>query len=186
MFMLVRILLPIQRQGGDVPSTALGIYVFRLDTTGTLHFLQAVETENPSFLAVDPTQRYLYCVNELGEDTEGQQLGQVTAFAINSLDGNLTFINAQPTLGLYPCHCNIHPSGNFLMAANYGSGNFPVFPLNPNGSISPASDIGYSTANGSGPNPIRQEASHAHMVLSNPSQQHLFGVDLGADRVCSQ
>ncbi|NOH35987.1 beta-propeller fold lactonase family protein [Vibrio chagasii] len=53
------------------------------------------------------------------------------------------------------------------------------------GSISPASDIGDSTTNGSGPNPERQDAPHAHMVLSHPSQQHLFGVDLGADRVFS-
>ena len=171
--------------GGDAPSTAQGIYVYRLDTTGTLHFIQVIETENPSFLATDPAQHYLYCVNELGEDTEGQLLGKVSAFAINSIDGTLSYINAQPTQGLYPCHCSVPPSGNILMAANYGSGNFPIFPLNADGSISPASDIGDSTTNGSGPTPERQDAPHAHMVLSPPSQQHLFGVDLGADRVFS-
>ncbi|WP_372384016.1 lactonase family protein [Vibrio sp. BS-M-Sm-2] len=171
--------------GGDAPSTAQGIYVYRLDTTGTLHFIQVIDTENPSFLATDPTQGYLYCVNELGENIEGQLLGKASAFAINSLDGTLSYINAQLTQGLYPCHCSVHPSGGFLMAANYGSGSFPIFPLNADGSIGPVSDIGYSTTNGSGPNPDRQEAPHAHMVLSHPSQQHLFGIDLGADRVFS-
>ena len=53
--------------GGVVPSTALGIYVFKMDPRdGGLDFVQVVDTPNPSFLAIDPANQFLYSTNELG------------------------------------------------------------------------------------------------------------------------
>src|SRR5712691_13134323 len=55
--------------GGTHQSTALGIYVFKMDPNdGGLTQLQIVPASNPSFVALDPTQTHLYSVNE---DTAG-------------------------------------------------------------------------------------------------------------------
>ncbi|MDY0096098.1 MAG: lactonase family protein [Candidatus Vecturithrix sp.] len=170
--------------GGQVPSTAEGIYVFKMDQTqSALELIQVVTDENPSFLAVDPTRNYLYCVNELGADHEGSPLGRVSAYKINQSDGTLRFINTQLTNGTWPCHIWVHPSGKYLFAANYGSGTFPVFSILADGSIGEMTDLVQAMGNGAGPYKDRQEGPHAHMILTNPGAQHVFGVNLGADQI---
>ncbi len=170
--------------GGKKPSTAKGIYAFRMEETrGNLTPVQIVEDENPSYLAVDPAMKYLYCVNELGADNAGKPLGRVSAYKIDQSNGKLSFINTEPTNGTWPCHCWVHPSGRYLFAANYGSGSFPVYPILRDGSIGKMTDLFQGVGNGTGPDQVRQEGPHAHMILTNPGAQHVFGVDLGADQV---
>jgi 6-phosphogluconolactonase len=153
------------------------------ETRGGLTPVQVVTDENPSFLALDPTMNYLYCVNELGADGDGKPLGRVSAYQIDRSDGKLRFLNTQLTNGTWPCHIWVHPSGKYLFAANYGSGNFPVFPIQDDGSIGEMTDLVQDAGNGTGPDQVRQEGPHAHMILTNPGAQHVFGVDLGADQV---
>src|SRR5438477_2264611 len=51
--------------GGTHPSTAVGIYVFRMNAhDGGLTPVQVVTTDNPSFLALDPSLTHLYSTNE--------------------------------------------------------------------------------------------------------------------------
>ena len=40
-----------------------------------------------------------------------------------------------------------------------------------------------SVGNGTGPRPDRQEGPHAHQILTDLGGNHVFGVDLGADKV---
>lgn len=170
--------------GGVTPSEAEGIYVYEMNLeTGNLSRVQTVRDDNPSFLAVAPSKRYLYCVNELGVDDGGVPLGRVSAYKIDERSGSLTLINTLPTAGSWPCYCAVHPSGDYLFAANYGTGTFSVFPLGNDGEIEPMSDQLQAPGNGSGPDPVRQEGPHAHMMLSNPGAQHVFGVDLGGDSI---
>ncbi len=170
--------------GGKKPSTAEGIYAFRMDASrGNLTPVQVVKDENPSYLAIDPTMKYLYCVNELGADSAGKPLGRVSAYKIDPSNGKLSFINTEPTNGTWPCHIWVHPSGMYLFAANYGSGSFPVYPIRGDGSIGRMTDLLQGVGNGTGPDQVRQEGPHAHMILTNPGAQHVFGVDLGADQV---
>ncbi len=75
--------------------------IYRLDFDGdtgeaTLKGL-AVETKNPSFLAVHPEKPVLYACSEL-EDGAG-----VAAFAINETSGALSLMNGQPAGGS-ACH----------------------------------------------------------------------------------
>ena len=77
----------------------------------------------------------------------------------------------------------MHPSGKYLLAANYTSGDFPVFPILSDGSIGTKTDEFQSVGNGTGPNPARQEGPHAHQILTDLDGMHVFGVDLGADKV---
>ena len=163
--------------GGTHPSVAVGIYVFRLDPSdGGLTPLQIVPASNPSFVALDPNQTHLYSVNE-------DDPGRVSAYAINPANGGPTFLNSALANGQFTTHINVHPSGQFFYAANYGTGNFPVFRILANGSIGPRTDTFQSVGNGTGPNPARQEGPHAHQILTDVGGGHVFGVDLGADKV---
>src|SRR5437870_6610756 len=67
--------------GGTHPSTAVGIYVFRMDPSdGNLTQLQVVPASNPSYVAIDPAQTHLYSVNE-------DMAGHVSAYARNQGNG---------------------------------------------------------------------------------------------------
>jgi 6-phosphogluconolactonase len=164
---------------GNHPSTARGIYVFRMrGTDGHLTPVQTVETENPSYLALDPSGAHLYCTNE-NEALKGTPAGAVTAFDVNRADGTLKLLNAQKTNGNAPAHLSVHPSGRYLTASNYDDGDYPVYRLLPDGSIGPQTD----DARGSGTGPVadRQEGPHAHQIQTDPDGRRVFGVDLGAD-----
>jgi 6-phosphogluconolactonase len=163
--------------GGTHQSQAKGIYVFKMNPSdGGLRLLQLVEVSNPSYLALDPTLRYLYSVNEM-------TAGAVSGFAINQANGNLSFLNMMPTNGQDTTHLSVQPSGQYLFAASYTSGNFQVFPINGDGTIGAMTDNFQDVGNGTGPNPDRQEGPHAHQILTDLDGNHVFGVDLGADKV---
>jgi 6-phosphogluconolactonase len=167
--------------GGTHQSTALGIYVFRMNPSdGGLSQLQIVPAENPSFVALDPTLTHLYSVNE------NDFPGGVSAYAINP-NGTLNLLNTASANGAFTTHISVQPSGQYFFAANYGNldfpGSFPVFPILADGSIGAMTDNFHGADNGTGPNPARQETTHAHQILTDLDGNHVFGVDLGADKV---
>lgn len=163
--------------GGTHPSMAVGIYVFKMSPRdGKLTLVQVVPADNPSFLALDPTLTHLYSANEM-------TAGRVSAYSIEPVTGQLTFLNSAAANGADTTHVSVHPSAPFLFAANYTSGNFSVFRIQPDGSIGPMTDLFQSVGNGTGPNPDRQEGPHAHQILTDLDARHVFGVDLGADKV---
>lgn len=169
--------------GGHEPSQAVGISVFRMDPgSGALTLLQVLPSANPSYLALDPSGKHLYCTNEEGVDG-GQAKGRVSAFSIDPRTGTLSFLNTQPTGGAYPAHLSVHPSGRYLLASNYGTGDYPVFRLLEHGEIGPKTSDFQGPAHGVGPHPDRQEGPHAHQILTDPDGRHVFGVDLGADQI---
>src|ERR1700730_19058433 len=60
-----------------------GIYAYRFDAASSelTPLGVAAETTNPSFLAIDPSRRFLYAVNEV-QKYKGANSGAVSAFAI--------------------------------------------------------------------------------------------------------
>jgi 6-phosphogluconolactonase len=159
-----------------------GIYVFRYDgSTGRLTGLGlAGESENPSFLAVDPSHRFLYAVNELTR-YKGAASGAVSAFRIDHGSGKLTLMNQVPSGGADPCYLSFDKTGKFLLVANYTGGNVSVFRVAMDGSL------GESTAFvqhvGKGVNPERQEGAHAHWMETTADNRFALAVDLGLDEV---
>jgi 6-phosphogluconolactonase len=143
---------------------------------GGLTLLQTVAASNPSFLALDPTLSHLYSVNE-------ETAGRVSAYAIDQASGTLSFLNTVSANGQDTTHLSVKPSGDFLFAANYTSGDFPVFRILANGQIGAMTDEFQSEGNGTGPNPARQEGPHAHQIITDLDGNHVFGVDLGSDKV---
>jgi 6-phosphogluconolactonase len=110
-----------------VPSTAKGIYVFKMDgRTGGLKLIQIEENiENPSWVAVDASASHLYATSEVTTWRGQADTGGVTAHSISS-DGTITVINDQPTQGSIPAHVVVDPSGKFILIANYIGANFGV------------------------------------------------------------
>jgi len=100
-----------------------GIYAYRFDPkSGTAASLGlAAETENPSFLAVDPGQKFLYAVNELTR-YKGAASGAVTAFAIDPATGKLSALNQVASRGADPCYIAFDQTGNYVLVANYTGG----------------------------------------------------------------
>ena len=114
----------------------------------------AVETENPSFLAVHPNQRFLYAVNEVSR-YEGSEAGSVSAFSIDRASGTLTLLNRVSSRGGGPCHLSIDATGKWLFVANYGGGSVAAFPLRDDGTLGEAT--AFVQHAGSSVNPARQK-----------------------------
>jgi 6-phosphogluconolactonase len=159
-----------------------GIYLYRMNlASGELkHAATTKGVVNPSFLALAPNRRYLYAVNEV-EDFAGSKSGAVSAFAVDQRTGDLRLLNQQATLGANPCYVDVDGSGRFVLIANYTGGNVAVFPLQRDGSLGEAADM--KQYQGSSINRDRQEASHAHCIVLDPTNQFAYSCDLGADKI---
>jgi len=167
--------------GGGGTAPAVGISVFAVDAnSGVLTLVETIPSDNPSFLALDPTQQFLYAVNEV-DDFEGRPTGSVEAYAIDDTTGQLTLLNRQDCGGAIPAHLAVDPTGTHLVIGNYIGANYVVLPIAANGQLDPISDTVEQT--GSGPNAERQEAPHPHVVVFDAGGRHVVTADLGIDKV---
>jgi 6-phosphogluconolactonase len=188
------VLAPVLRGGAQTSSELLvyigtytgarskGIHVSRLDMTrGTLAPAQlAIESDNPSFLAVLPGRDMLYAANEVST-YEGKPTGSVTAYRIDRGSGKLTTVNRQSSLGGGPAHVVVDHAGKHVLVANYGGGSVAVLPLGADGALQPAT--GFMQHTGSGANPERQKQPHAHSINLDASDRFVYAADLGIDKV---
>ena len=159
-----------------------GIYAYRFDAaSGQLSAIGlAAESGDPSFVAVHPSGKYLYAVNEAGNFGGGNS-GAVSAFTIDRQSGKLTLLNQVATRGAGPCHVSLDKTGKYVLVANYDGGSVAVFPVQEDGSLGKESAFVQHT--GSGPNKERQEAPHAHWSGTSPDNRFALAVDLGLDEV---
>jgi len=155
-----------------------GIYAYRFQpSTGKLTSIGlAAESSNPSFLAVHPSQRFLYAVNENNN-------GMVSAFAIDAATGNLKLLNQVSSKGSGPCHVSVDKTGKWAFVANYNNGSVAAYPINANGSLGDAS----ATYQHAGKSVIaqRQSGPHAHVAAISPDNRFVWVCDLGLDEVLS-
>ena len=159
-----------------------GIYQSIFDAkTGKLTAPQlAVETRNPSFLAVHPSQKFIYASGEVS-DFEGKKSGVVSAFAIEPDTGNLRLLNQQPSSGASPCHLSLDSQGRCVLVANYGGGSVQAIPVLETGVLGqPGVLIQHE---GSSVNSKRQAGPHAHQIIPDPENRFALVCDLGLDKV---
>jgi 6-phosphogluconolactonase len=156
-----------------------GIYRMEFDpATGKLSEpVLAAEVDNPSFLAVHPTHKYLYSANE----SSGNSAGSVTAIALDAKSGELTKLNRQSTIGNGPCHLVVDAAGKNVLVANYGGGSVAVLPIGPDGKLAPASD--FIQHKGQVFDQKRQGKPHAHSVNLDKANRFAAVADLGLDRI---
>jgi 6-phosphogluconolactonase len=159
-----------------------GIYAFRFEAaSGRLTSLGlAAQTASPSFLAVSPSRRFLYAVNEIS-DYEGSKSGSVSAFAMDRETGKLTFLNKVSSRGADPCHVAVDKAGKHAMVANYTGGSVAVFPVRADGRLEEAS--AFVQHAGSSVNRERQEGPHAHSINPSPDGRFAIVADLGLDQL---
>jgi len=154
-----------------------GISVFRVDPESgawaPVHMLAGIT--NPSFLALEPRQRFLYCVH-------GGSGQEVSSFAVDPRGGALTYLNTQPSGGTNPVHLSIHPSGLCLVVANYTGGTVAVLPIAPDGTLGPPTHE-LALSGTPGPDPIEQPGPHPHDIPLDQSGQFAVVPDKGLDRV---
>lgn len=159
-----------------------GIYRARLDVaTGRLSAAElAAECKDPSFLAVHPTGRFLYAIDE-GSDPEKTPGRGVAGYAIEAGTGALTLLNQQSAGSPGPCHLIVDSSGKSVLVANYSGGSVAALPLAADGKFSgPPTVVRHS---GSSVHPTRQKQSHAHAIMVSPDNRYALAPDLGIDRV---
>jgi 6-phosphogluconolactonase len=171
-----------------------GIYLFEMDgATGALAPRQVyANLANPSWLAWNPSRTVLYSANETMQ-FEGQASGSVSAYAVDGANGHLTLLNTVSSQGAGPAHLSVHPSGRYVLVANYAGGSVAVLPIGAHGALGSAADVHRD------PGPVGPERStdaprgnfsisghgapHPHMIQSDPSGRFVISTDLGMDRI---
>ncbi len=171
-----------------------GIYVFAMDpATGTLTQKQLCEDGmNPSWLAFHPSAKYLYAAKEVS-NFNSRNTGAVSAYAIDARSGTLARLNTVSSEGAGPAHLSVHPSGKYVLVANYHGGSFAVLPILPDGRVASATDVKQDTKH---PGSVHAASAppgsfaisghdrpHAHMIESDPSGKFVLGSDLGTDTI---
>lgn len=154
-----------------------GIYKYRLHRNGDLEQVGlAAASENPSFLAFSPDQKFLVAVNEI--DKEGS--GTVESFRVEG--DQLELIKRSSSGGAHPCFVTVNATG-FVLVANYTGGNIGLLRLDAAGQLSPLLDRQQHQGQGT---TERQEAPHAHSAWFVPASDEVIAVDLGTNQLwCS-
>jgi 6-phosphogluconolactonase len=159
-----------------------GIYLGELDLASGALTVKGLagEASNPSFLAIHPSQKFLYAVSEI-DNFEKKKTGGVSAFAIDPKTGNLTLLNQQPSGGAAPCHLVVDKAGKNVLVANYTGGSVASLPIGEDGKLKePASVIQHK---GSSTDPSRQKEPHAHSINLDAANKFAIAADLGLDKL---
>jgi 6-phosphogluconolactonase len=159
-----------------------GIYAYRFDAaTGKLTSLGlAAQSQDPSFVAIHPNDKYLYAVNEI-DNFNGAKAGAVSSFAIDPKSGTLKFLNQVSTHGAGPCYVSLDKTGRYVLVANYDGGSVATFLVQDDGSLSLKK--GFVQHSGSSIDKQRQEGPHAHWIGVSPDNKFAMVADLGLDDV---
>jgi 6-phosphogluconolactonase len=128
---------------------------------------QAAGPFGSAFLPTDPNQ--LYVSNAHG----GTLAGSVSAFNVET-NGVLTSIGSSPFADQQtaPCWVAISPDGQYLFAANAGSGSYSSYAINFDGSLTLLGDLPMPTlSNGKAPTPLD--------TTVDALGHNLYGIDNG-------
>lgn len=191
------------------PGNGRGIHLFRVDRgSGELTAAGIFEMgTSPSCLVVNDAGTRLYSANETdrvggselgGADSRGSDSGEgkqgtVSSFAIDPASGQLERLNTVASGGAGPTYISIHPSGRYLLVANYFGGSVAVLPIRSDGRLGDATDVqvdsgdvGPTRATNAPPGSFAfsgHDRTHAHMIESDPAGRFVLHADLGLDQI---
>jgi 6-phosphogluconolactonase (cycloisomerase 2 family) len=171
-----------------------GIYLFQMNpATGALSQCGLfADGSNPSWLAFDPSKTHLYAARETAtfQDTNS---GSVSAFSIDRSNGHLAALNTVSSQGAGPAHLSVHPSGKYVLVADYAGGIVAVLPIRSHGDLGAATDVkedagavGPTRAASGPPGSFAisgHDRPHAHMIQADPTGRFVLATDLGLDQI---
>jgi len=176
------------------PGNGRGIHLFRVNRgSGALTPAGTYDVgTSPSCLVANAAGTRLYSANEtdrVGDDKEGT----VSAFAVNRTDGSLELLNTVRSGGAGPTYVSLHPTGRFLLVANYFGGSVAVLPILADGRLGAATHV-KRDAGQIGPTKVTNappgsfavsghDRTHAHMIQADPVGRFVLHADLGLDRI---
>lgn len=176
------------------PGNGRGIHIFHVNReTGAMTPAGVFESgTSPSCLAVNHAGTRLYSANET-DRVGDKKHGTVSAFSIQAGTGKLELLNTVDSGGAGPTYVSIHPSGKFLLVANYFGGSIAVVPILADGRLGKATDvkddegtIGPARAKNAPPGSFAfsgHDRTHAHMIEADPTGRFVLHVDLGLDKI---
>ena len=151
-----------------------GVGVFSIDPV-TLAWTQ-VQTiaapDNPSWLELDRTKRFLYSAHGDG--------APITAFRVDDATGLLTLLGSQDSKGRNGVRLGVDASSRYVICANYASGNVAVLPIQSDGTLGPVSDL-VALPGKPGPHRTQQPSSQPHDVVFDPRNRFFLVPDKGVD-----
>mgnify|MGYP002861352944 CR=1 FL=1 len=176
------------------PGNGRGIHCFRVDRQSGAFLPDGIVEmgTSPGCLAISSDGTRLYSANEtdhVGEKSEGT----VSAFSVDRVTGKLTLLNTVTSGAAGPTYLSLHPTGRFLLVANYFGGAVAVLPVREDGTLAAASDVkfdegtvGPAKATHAAPGSFAfsgHDRTHAHYISPDPSGRFVLHTDLGLDRI---
>ena len=131
------------------------------------------KASKPNFLTLHPHLPKLYAV------ASWEKYSGVIGYDISS-DNNLSEFSRTANPDGPGCHIAVHPTGRFLLTAQYGGGSVALFPLDPKGKIGTPIIIEHS--GGAKVHGNRQNSPHPHWCGFSPCGNYALVPDLGLDR----
>ena len=133
----------------------------------------AAKIGSPGFLTLHPNGKILYSVGRwdggtgaVGYQVSGGELKEFTRMACPDGGG---------------CHIAVHPSGKFLLTAQYGGGSVALFPLDSSGKLGEPTVTEHE--GGSKVVERRQQSPHPHWTGFSPDGKYALVPDLGLDQI---
>lgn len=158
-----------------------GIYVLdfdRSDLSATI--LQTVhDKQNPTFLALHPSKKYLYAAYREGKNPEDPN-GTIASYAIDENTGHLSLINQASSAGASPCHISVDPTGKVVFVSHYQGGNLSTYKVADSGAISEAVSVIQHQGSSIHPN---QTKPHMHSMIPSLDGKWVYASDLGIDQI---
>jgi 6-phosphogluconolactonase len=176
------------------PGNGRGIHIFEVnrDSGAMLPIAVHEQGTSPSCLALDATRTHLYSSNETDRVGDNKE-GTVSCFKIDRENGRLQLINTVASGGAGPTYVSVHPSGKFLLVANYFGGSVAVIPIRNDGSLATLTHIKtdsgkigptHATHAPSGSFAISgHDRTHAHMIHADASGNFIFHADNALDKI---
>lgn len=156
-----------------------GIYIYDFNTlSGELTPLGSGKNLiNPSFLAPSLNGKYLYACTK----TKMPIHGTLSAFEIDSINGQIKFLNEESVGTRNPVHVDVHPAGKYIAVASYTDPGVSLFKTNEDGSLQSRKQliefVDKSVLES------RQASAHLHSANFSPDGQYLYVPDLGGDKI---
>jgi 6-phosphogluconolactonase (cycloisomerase 2 family) len=176
------------------PGNGRGIHIFRVDrATGAMTAAGVHEMgTSPSHLALNTAGTRLYSANETDRQGDRKE-GTVTSFAVDRQNGTLKPLNTVRSGGAGPTYISLHPSGKFVLVANYFGGSVAVLPVLDDGRLGDATDVKVDEGKVGPTNATNapkgsfafsgHDRTHAHMIQADPAGRFVLHADLGLDRI---